>query len=62
MKNLFEYRSDPLENISNLRKHSLYLNTYKLLNKNLKFVPTPKQYSQKQLDTDTEKFFRFLTK
>ena len=23
-------------------------------------IPTPKQYSQKQLDTDTENFFRLL--
>ena len=43
-----------------LSKHSFSLNTYKLFNKNLNFVPTPKQYSQKQLDTDTKNFFRFL--
>ena len=36
------------------------LKTYRLLNKNLNFVPTPKQYRQKQLDTNTENFFRLV--
>ena len=40
IKNMLEHRSDPVRNILNLSKHSL--NTYKLLNKNLNFVPTPK--------------------
>ena len=35
-------------------------NTYKVLNKNLNFVPILKQYNQKQLDTDTENFIRLL--
>ena len=55
-KNMFEYSSDPFGNILNLSKHSFSLNTYKLLNKNLNFVSTPKQYSQKQLDTDNKNF------
>ena len=57
---MLEYKSDPFGNILNLSKHSFSLNTYKLLNKNLNFIPTPKQYNQKQLDTDTENFFRLL--
>ena len=44
---MLEYRSNPFKNISNLSKHSFSLNTDKLLNKNLNFAPTPKQYSQK---------------
>ena len=44
----------------NLSKHSFFLNTYKLLNKNLNFVPTSKQYSQKQLNIETENVFRLL--
>ena len=57
---MLEYRSDPFGNILSLSKHSFSLNTYKLLNKNLNFVPTPKQYNQKQLHTDIENFFRLL--
>ena len=34
--------------------------TYKLLNKNLNFAPTPKQNSEKQPDTDAKNFFRLL--
>ena len=53
---MFEYRSDPFGNIVDF----LFGNTYTLLNKNLNFVPTPKQYSHNQHDTDSEKFFRLL--
>ena len=56
---MLECKSDPFGNILNLSKHYFSLNTYKLLNKNLNF-PTSKQYGQKQLDTDTENFFRLL--
>ena len=56
---MLEYRSDPFGNILNLSKHSFSLETCKLLKK-IDFVPTPKQYNQKQLDTDTENFFRLL--
>ena len=59
IKNMLECKSDPFGNILNLSKHYFSLNTYKLLNKNLNF-PTPKQYGQKQLDTDTGNFFRLL--
>ena len=60
IKNMLECKSDPFENILNLSKFCFSLNTYKLLNKNLNFILTPKQYNQKQLDTDTENFFRLL--
>ena len=43
-------------NVINLLKHSFSLDTCKLLNKNLNFVPTPKKYNEKQLDTDAEIF------
>ena len=46
-KNMLEYSSHPFGNILNLSKHSFSLNTYKLLNKNLNFVPAPKQCNQK---------------
>ena len=51
---MLKYRSDPFGNILILSKYYFSLNTYKLLNKNLNFVPTPKQYSQKQFDADTK--------
>ena len=57
---MLERRSDSFGDILNLSKHSFSLNTYKLLSKILNFVPTPKQYSQKQLDTDTRNIFRLL--
>ena len=36
------------------------LDTFKLLNKNLNFIPTPKKYNKKQRDTDAENFFRLI--
>ena len=59
-KKMVEYRTGAFGNILNLSKHSLSLGIYKLLNKNLNFVPTPKQYKTKQLDTDTKIFFRLF--
>ena len=40
----------------NLSKISFCLDTFKLLNKNLNFVPTPKKCNKKQLNTDAEIF------
>ena len=57
---MLKYRPDPLGNILNLSKHYFSWNTYKFSNKNLNFVPTPKQYSQKQLDTNIENLLRLL--
>ena len=42
------------------KKCTFSSNIYKLLNKNLSFVPTPKQYSQEQPNTDIENVFRLL--
>ena len=33
---------------------------YKLLNKNLDFIPTPKVYNKKELDNDLKNFFRLI--
>ena len=38
--------------IFNLTKHSFTRAEYKLLNKNLNFVPTPKVYNKNELDAD----------
>ena len=59
-KNLLEYRYDLFSNILNLSKRSFSLKKVKVLNKNLNFVLSPKQYSQKQFDTDTGDFFCLL--
>ena len=40
-------KSDPSGHVINLSKHSFSLDTFKLLNKNLDFVPTPKKYNKK---------------
>ena len=58
LKAKIRYKSDPSENVINLSKHSFSLDTFKLLNKNLNFVPKPKKCNKKQLDTDAENFFR----
>ena len=57
IKSKIRYKSDPLWHVINLSKHSFSLDTFKLLNKNLNFVPTPKKYNKKQLDNDAENFF-----
>ena len=41
--NALRYKSDPSGNV-NLSKHSFSFNTYKLLDKNLNFIPTSKRY------------------
>ena len=61
IKSKIRYKSDPSGKVINLSKHSFSLDTFKLLNKNLNFVPTPKKYNKKKLDTDDENFFH-LTK
>ena len=53
-------KSDPSGHVINLSKHSFSLNIFKLLNKNLNFVPTPKNYNKKQLDNDAENFFHLI--
>ena len=56
IKNMLEYRSDPLRNILNLSNNSVSLSTHKHLNK-LNFLPTPKQWSEKHIDADIENGF-----
>ena len=60
IKSKIRYKSDPSGHVINLSKHSFSLDTFKLLNKNLNFVPTPKKYNKKQLDNDAENFFRLI--
>ena len=60
IKSKIRYKSDPSGQVINLSKHSFSLDTFKLLNKNLNFVPITKKYNKKQLDNDTENFFRLI--
>ena len=55
---LIRHQSDPDGNIINLTKHSFTKAEYKLLNKNLNFIPNPKVYNKNELDTDLNDFFR----
>ena len=47
IKSKIRYEPDPSEHVINLSKHSFSLDAFKILNKNLNFVPTPKRYNKK---------------
>ena len=44
----------------NLSKHSFSKDTYKLLNKNLSFIPTPGIYSKSKLNDELQNFYRLI--
>ena len=58
--NNFRYKSDPSGNIVNSSKDSFSFGTYKLLNKNLNFIPTSKRYNKNQLSSDLPNFFQLI--
>ena len=58
IKETLKYRSDPIGNVINLTSFLFSKNVYKLLNKNLNFIPTPKLYNKKELKNDLDVFFR----
>ena len=58
--NTLIYKSDPSGNAVNLSKHSLSFDTYKLLDKNLNFIPTSKRYNKNQLSSDSQNFFQLI--
>ena len=51
------HQSDSNGNIINLTKHSFTKTEYKLLNKNLNFIPSPKVFNKNKLDADLNDFF-----
>ena len=53
-----QYQHDPSGNVINLSKFSFSKNVYRLLNKNLNFVPTGEVYNKTQLKYDFNNFFR----
>ena len=54
-KNKIRYGSSSSREVINLSKHSFFSDTFKLLNKNLDFIPSPKIFSKKELDADAWK-------
>ena len=57
---LIRRQSDPNGNLINLTKHSFTKAEYKLLNKNLNFILTPKVYNKNELDAGLNDFFRCI--
>ena len=53
-------KSDPSGNVVNLLKPTFSFDTYKLLNKNLNFIPTSKRYNKNQLSSDLQNFYRLI--
>ena len=52
------YRTDPLGYVINLTKISFMYNDFKLLNKNLNFIPNPGINNKHVFETDENTFFR----
>ena len=50
------YKSDPSGNLINLSDQSFSSDSFKLLNKNLYFIPTARKYIKKKLDSDAANF------
>ena len=44
----------------NLATYALARDTYKLLNKNLNFIPTPNVHSKQKRDTELQNFYRLV--
>ena len=55
-KKQLKTKSDPSGNVVNLSKKSFSSDAFTILHKNPNFVPTPKKYNKKQLDTEAENF------
>ena len=53
-----KFQSDPIGNVMNLSKYKFSKATYRLLNKNLNFVPTQKKYNRNEFENDIENFYR----
>ena len=52
--------SDPGGNVINLTNHSFSRDTFKLLNKNLNFIPTPDVYNEQKRDKELQNFYRLI--
>ena len=56
----FKQRCDPDGCVINLSKHFFSKGRYKLLNKNLSFIPTPGVYSKSKLNVELQNFYRLI--
>ena len=54
------YKSNPEENVVNLTAFSFWKSEYKLLNRNLDLIPTPKVCNKNELDNEINNFFRLI--
>ena len=53
-------QSDPADSVINFSNKHFTKNVYKLLNKNLDFVPTIKKFNEKLLDEEIDNFYRLI--
>ena len=58
IKKTAKFRSDPTGNVINLSNYEFSKATYKLLNRNLNFVPTQSKYNENKFDKSIENFYR----
>ena len=54
------YHDDPFGNVVNHSKQTFTYFEFKLLNRNLNFIPNPSKYNTHQLQTDTNNFLRSI--
>ena len=60
LKNQVRCKSDTEGNVVNSTAFPFSKSEYKLLSKNLNFMPTPKVYNKKKLDNDLNNFFKLI--
>ena len=60
IKTKLKQRHDPHGCVINLSKHPFSKDTYKLLNKNLSFIPNPGIYSKSKLNDELQNFYRLI--
>ena len=53
-------QSDPADSVINFSNKHFTKNVYRLLNKNLDFVPTIKKFNEQLLDEEIDNFYRFI--
>ena len=60
IKKSVRHRHDPDRNVINLTNHFFSRDTFKLLNKNLNFIPTPDVCNEQKLDKELQNFYRLI--
>ena len=54
------HQFDPIGNVINLSNKTFTKETFKLLNKNLNFIPTPSIFNKNPLNKELDDFFRLI--